>query len=180
MTATPRHRGLTAIVCGAGPAFGVGALVDLAMAAGWRVQVVATPAGSLLVDTEDLRLRTGTPVRVDHRHGSPGPRASAADAVVIAPATYNTVNKLAAGINDTYALSVAAEAIGRGTPTAVLPFVNTALAARAPFVRSVAALRDEGVRVVFGPGRWLPHEPGTGDERLAAFPWRAVLAAVEA
>ncbi len=172
---------LTVIACGAGPAPGVGKLVDLATAAGWRVQVVATPAGSRLVDLADLHRRTGTPVRADYRGAAArnGPRASAADAVVIAPATYNTVNKLAAGINDTYALNVAAEAIGRGTPTAVLPFVNTALAARAPFVRSVAALRDEGVHVVFGPGRWLPHQPGTGDQHLADFPWHAALAAVQ-
>jgi glycerol dehydrogenase-like iron-containing ADH family enzyme len=110
--------------------------------------------------------------------GQPRTRASSADAVIIAPATYNTINKLAWGINDTYALNVATEAIGRGTPTAVLPFVNTALAARHPFQRALEALRDEGVHVLHGPDQWMPHPPGTGDSRLDAFPWRTALNAV--
>jgi hypothetical protein len=41
----------------------------------------------------------------------------------------------------------------------------------------VESLREEGVRVLFGPGQWLPHLPGTGGERIASFPWAAVLGA---
>jgi hypothetical protein len=98
-----------------------------------------------------------------------------ASAVVVAPATYNSVCKLALGISDTYALGVLAEAIGRGVPVAVLPFVKAALAARKPFVSAVESLRGEGVHVVFGPGQWVPHPPGTGGKRIASFPWAAVL-----
>jgi hypothetical protein len=87
--------------------------------------------------------------------------------VIIAPTTYNTINKLALGINDTYPLNVAAETTGRRTPTAILPFVNTALAARQPFLVAVDALRAEGVHILFGPGEWLPHRPGTGSIRTA-------------
>jgi hypothetical protein len=105
-------------------------------------------------------------------------RASTADALIVAPATFNTINKLAAGVNDTYALNVVAETIGRGTAVAILPFVNTALATRRPFVRAVQALREEGVKVLLGPGQWLPHPPGTGDAHLADYPWHAALAAV--
>jgi hypothetical protein len=90
----------------------------------------------------------------------------------VAPATFNTICKLANGISDNYALGTVAESIGRGLPVVILPFVNTALAARQPFQHAVAALRAEGVRVLFGPGEWEPHPPGTGGERIAGFPGR--------
>jgi len=38
----------------------------------------------------------------------------------VAPATFNTVNKWAAGISDTLALGILCEAYGMGIPTAVL------------------------------------------------------------
>jgi flavoprotein len=65
------------------------------------------------------------------------PRSHIPDAILVAPATYNTINKWAEGISDTYALGIPAEAIGLEVPIVVLPFVNTALAGRAPFRRSV-------------------------------------------
>ena len=81
---------------------------------------------------------------------------------------------------DTYALGVLAEAIGRGVPVVIVPFVNEALAARKPFIAAVESLRDEGVQVLLGAGGWIPHPPGTGGERLESFPWAAALDAVEA
>lgn len=57
----------------------------------------------------------------------------------------------AQGISDTYALGVLAETTGLGIPIVVLPFVNTALASRQPFRRSVEALRAEGVSILLGP-----------------------------
>jgi phosphopantothenoylcysteine synthetase/decarboxylase len=177
---TGTGRTLCVVVCGAGPAPHINILVDLAQKAGWSVRLVATPAGMTFLDAAALTAQTGAPIRDDYRtSGQHGPRASAADAVIVAPATYNTINKLAAGINDTYALNVVAEAIGRRTPVIILPFVNTALAARAPFQASVAALRAEGVRVLYGANEWQPHPPGTGDEQLSSYPWHVALATAE-
>jgi hypothetical protein len=109
-----------------------------------------------------------------------GTRSKPADAVIVAPATYNSINKLALGVNDTYALNVVAEAIGGQTPVVILPFVNSALAARRPFGQAVESLRAEGVHVLLGPGQWLPHEPGTGEQRIASFPWVTALEAIPA
>jgi phosphopantothenoylcysteine synthetase/decarboxylase len=143
------------------------------------VRVVATPAALGFLDTDALATQTGAPVRSDYRApGERGQRSSSADAIVVAPGTYNSINKLAAGINDTYALNVVAEAIGRRTPVAILPFVNAALAARTPFQRAVESLRTEGVRLLFGPGEWVPHPPGHGGQHLATYPWRRALDAV--
>jgi len=93
------------------------------------------------------------------------------DAILVAPATYNTINKWAQGISDTYALGVLAETTGLAVPTVVLPFVNTALAARAPFRRSVESLRAEGVRILLGPGGFQPHPPRTGGSLIDSYPW---------
>jgi phosphopantothenoylcysteine synthetase/decarboxylase len=172
---------VTVVVCGAGPAGAVGELVSVAKERGWAVEVIATPSALAFLDLSALEAQTGTPVRSEYRSPDRSGARSLPDtsAMVVAPATYNTICKLALGISDTYALGLLAEAIGRGVPVAVLPFVNSALAGRAPFQRAVESLRDEGVRVVFGPGQWVPHPPGTGGERIAAFPWSAVLDAAE-
>jgi hypothetical protein len=67
-----------------------------------------------------------------------------------------------------------------GVPVAVLPFVNTAYAANSVFGRSVAELRLAGVMVLYGPGGFEPHPPGTGGTRLDSYPWHLALDAVTA
>ena len=171
---TSPARVLSVIVCGAGPASGVGALVKLARERGWTVQVVSTPAALGFLDLAAIEAQTGSPVR--SHYGKPGePRSRPADAIIVAPATYNTINKWAQGISDTYALGILAETTALGVPIVVLPFVNSALAARAPFRRSVEELRREGVRILLGPGGVEPHEPHTGGEPIASYPWHLAL-----
>jgi phosphopantothenoylcysteine synthetase/decarboxylase len=170
-------RVLTVVVCGAGPAVQVGELVKLAQDRGWRVGVVATPSALPFLDVPALESMTGTAVRSQYR-APDEPRSRPlvdAGAVVVAPGTYNTICKLALGISDTYALGTLAEAIGRGVPVAILPFVNEALAGRRPFVQAVESLRTEGVRILLGPGQWVPHPPGAGGGRIDSFPWAAAL-----
>ncbi|WP_081902865.1 flavoprotein [Lentzea aerocolonigenes] len=119
---------------------------------------------------------------------SPGPRNSdeagqpalpKATAVVVAPATYNTINKWAAGIADTCLLTQLAELTGLGVPLAVLPFVNTALANNRPFRRSVDELRESDVTVLFGEGGFVPHPPRTDGQAMDSCPWGAALSAVK-
>ncbi|MFL1427513.1 MULTISPECIES: flavoprotein [unclassified Nocardiopsis] len=167
---------LYVVVCAAGPAAEVGTLVGLAQEQGWAVQVMATPAAVGFIDVEALEKQTGRPVRSRHRR--PGdPRSPKADAIIIAPATFNTINKLANGIADNYVLDVLNEAIGLGVPTVVLPFVNSAYANRTPFQESVENLRAEQVRVLIGPGEFIPHTPGAGASAFDRFPWALALAA---
>ncbi|MDE2994870.1 MAG: hypothetical protein OXU67_13425, partial [Chloroflexota bacterium] len=64
--------------------------------------------------------------------------------VVIAPCTFNTLNKLAAGITDNLALSIAAQAIGRRAPLIVAIAVNAALWAHPRAQESAATLRKWG------------------------------------
>jgi phosphopantothenoylcysteine synthetase/decarboxylase len=124
---------VTVVVCGAGPASEVGELVKKAQERGWAVVLVATPAALMFLDLPALEAMTGNPVRSQYQLPNPSRSRSLpeASAFVVAPATYNTVCKLAMGVSDNYALGVLAEAIGQGLPVAILPFVNSALAARA-------------------------------------------------
>jgi len=161
-------------VCGAGPASEVRQLIGLAQEQGWSVQVVATPAALDFVDVPGLEAQTGSPVRSQYR-GPGEPRSRPADAIIVAPATYNTMNKWAQGISDTYALGILAETTALGVPIVVLPFVNSALASRAPFRHSIEDLRREGVSILLGPGGVEPHEPHTGGDLIAAYPWRIAL-----
>jgi len=167
---TADGRVLAVVVCGAGPATAIGTLVRLARDRGWTVQLIATPAALEFFDGPAIETLTGYPVR--SQYAKPGaPRSLIPDAVLVAPATYNTINKWALGISDTYALGVLAETTGLGVPTAVLPFVNAALAGRAPFQQSVVSLRAEGVRILLGPGGFEPHPPRTGGNLIDSYPW---------
>jgi len=179
MTGADASRVLCVVVCAAGPAGDVGRLVALAQEGGWNVQIIATPSALAFIDVPALETQTSRPVRSQYR--SPGePKTPPADAIIVAPASYNTINKWANGVSDTYALGILAEAPGLGIPVVVLPFVNCALAGRAPFKNSVQALRSEGVRILLGPAEFEPHPPGSGSERIAGFPWHLAMAAVSA
>src|SRR5690242_20369741 len=89
--------------------------------------------------------------------------------VLFAPCSFNSLNKLARGIADNLALSVAAEAIGRGTPVIVGPSLNAPLLAHPVAQASLKTL--PGWQVIIVP----PVDEGEGP-RLAPSP--QLLAAV--
>jgi hypothetical protein len=100
-----------------------------------------------------------------------------ADAIAVAPASYNTINKWAGGAADSYALGLLAELGGAGVPIAVLPNVNTAFAANRVYQRSLGDLRAAGVHVMVGPRLIQPHKPRT--DHADAFPWHLALDALQ-
>jgi phosphopantothenoylcysteine synthetase/decarboxylase len=68
--------------------------------------------------------------------------------VLFAPCSFNSLNKLAHGIADNLALSVVAEAIGRGTPVIVGPSLNAPLLAHPEAQASLKRLPVWGVTIV--------------------------------
>lgn len=165
---------LSIVVCGAGPAADVRTLVTRALERGWTVQVIATPSALPFFDHGEIEKLTGTPVR--SQYSTPGaPRSRIPDAIIVAPATFNTLNQWALGLSDTYALGVLAEQTGMGIPIVAIPFVSDALASRPPFQRSVKALRAEGVSVLLGSGAIMPHPARTEEDHVAGFPWQLAL-----
>ncbi|MFF8190881.1 flavoprotein [Streptomyces bobili] len=161
---------LYVVVCAAGLAADVGKLINAAQRREWHMGVIATPAAmNGFFDTAAVEAQTGRPVRSAWRRpGEPRPFPDP-DAVVVAPATFNTVNKWAAGIADTLALATLSETAGLGVPTGVLPCVNDALAGHPAYQESLIRLRGMGVRFA---------NPYDGTEG-AEFGWERVLDLVE-
>jgi phosphopantothenoylcysteine synthetase/decarboxylase len=139
------------VVCAAPAACDAASFVRLAQAAGWRVCVIASPLGRRFVDTDGLGALTGGPVRSEFRMPGESNGLPSADAVVVAPATFNTINKWASGITDTFAVGLLCELMGFGVPILTVPLLKDALARHVAFGRSLDDLRSMGVRVMFDP-----------------------------
>jgi hypothetical protein len=138
---------LYVVVCAAGIAADISRLITAAQERDWEVGVIATPvAMGGFFDTAAVEAQTGRSIRSAWRTpGDPRPFPPP-DAVVVAPATFNTINKWAAGTADTLALGTLCEAYGLGVPTAVLPCVGDALAAHPAYRSSLKRLGEMGVR----------------------------------
>lgn len=157
--------------------------VEPAIDRGWRVAITLTPeAGRWLTDSgerEKLEQLTGLPVRVEPRQpGERSPHPPVA-CYVVAPATANSVAKLALGVADNQALTTAGEAIGnRATPVIVFPRINAAHARHPAWEAHLAALRAGGVHLVYGDDVWPLYEPREAppDRPL---PWPAILDLVD-
>lgn len=170
---------LYVIACAAPPTREVDHLVSLAQQRGWDVCVLTTPSGRRFADVEALERLTGHPVRSEYKDPGEPDVLPAPDAVIIAPATVNTINKWAAGICDTLVLGIMVEAIGKKLPLVALPFSNHAHAAHPAFIENVGKLRSWGVTVLFGPDVYPLHDPGTGSSYLHLFPWEKTIEAIE-
>src|SRR5262245_20473559 len=96
---------------------------------GWRVAVTLTPTAASWLDAigelSKIEGFTGYPVRHSPRlpsEASPHPEVAC---YVVAPASANTVAKLALGIADNQALTQVCEAIGgRTVPVVIFPRIN--------------------------------------------------------
>jgi phosphopantothenoylcysteine decarboxylase/phosphopantothenate--cysteine ligase len=143
-------------------------LVRLAMKAGHAVRVIQTEASTRFVGSASFAGITGAPVLLTEwepdplRGAFPGDRAPAhaplshlelverADAFLIAPASANTLAKLAHGHADNL-LTAAALACRR--PLILAPAMNSAMYEHPATQANLALLRERGARVL---------DPGTG------------------
>ncbi|TDP93647.1 flavoprotein [Labedaea rhizosphaerae] len=144
-------RVLYLIGCAAPPVQDLGALVDLLRPHGWRTCVIPTPAAADWFDTDAMARmarHTGFPVRSTSRRPDDPTSLPPADAALVAPATFNTINKLAGGVADNFALGLLHEGIGRRMPTVVMPYAKPALAAHPLFAESLSTLASWGVKVL--------------------------------
>ncbi|MFK4087079.1 flavoprotein [Kribbella sp. NPDC020789] len=143
-------------------------LIRPLVAAGHQPAITFTPTAVSWVPATtiaELGRLTGLPVRSQPRlPGEPKPHPPI-DVFVAAPASANTVAKLALGIADNQALTVLVEALG-STPMVVLPRVNAAHARHPAWAGHLAVLRKAGVRLEL-------HEPREAAGR--PLPWDRVL-----
>jgi phosphopantothenoylcysteine synthetase/decarboxylase len=167
------------LACGAPPARDVGTLARQARQRGWDACVLTSPRGRTFVDTAALEALTGHPVRSEYKDPGEPEVLPPPDALVVAPATTNTINKWAAGISDTLPLGLLVEGIGKKLPIVAMPFTNRAQAAHPAFERNIGLLRSWGVTVLYGPDVYPLHEPGAGWGTITRFPWHLTLDALD-
>ncbi|WP_331786393.1 flavoprotein [Streptomyces chrestomyceticus] len=176
------RRTLYLVACAAPPVRHVSVGICAAQAADWDVCLILTPAAYRWAvedaegEIEKLRELTGHPVRHSFKLPSQPDELPAPDAILVAPATFNTLNKWAAGTADTLALGLITEAIGLGKPIVALPSFNTAQARHPAFERNIKTLREAGVNVLLGEGKYVPRPPRQG--RPHEFPWQFALDAL--
>jgi phosphopantothenoylcysteine synthetase/decarboxylase len=123
------------------------------------VIAIPTPNASRTVSPRELADVPGAQVVESYFDLSIRPRPPRG-VLLFAPCSFNSLNKLAHGIADTLALSVAAEAIGRGTPVLVAPSLNQPLLDHPIAQASLRTLPGWGVTVI------TPADEGDGP-RLA-------------
>jgi hypothetical protein len=132
------------------------------------------------VDAAQVEKVTGFPVLVEQRQPGQAKRFPPPARVVVCPATFNTVNKLAAGIMDNYAVGLLCEALASRTPVTIAPMVSNRLWPHPAWQRNLDVLVAAGVRFVDiqtgHAGRPAAVRSGTGGVVIAAFDPAWVLA----
>jgi phosphopantothenoylcysteine decarboxylase len=111
------------------------------------VIAIPTPNASRVIAPRDLADVEGVQVVASYFDLAIRPRPPRG-VVLFAPCSFNSLNKLAHGIADNLALSVVAEAIGRGTPVIVGPSLNAPLLNHPETQASLKRLRSWGVTIV--------------------------------
>ncbi|MGH3868904.1 MAG: flavoprotein [Pseudonocardiaceae bacterium] len=171
---------LALVVCGAPLAARCHDVAARAVEAGWVVRVVATPSAMSWVDAAQVEQVTGCAVLMEHRQPWQAKRFPPPAQVIVCPATFNTVNKLAAGIMDNYATGLLCEALAARTPMTIAPMVNNRLWSHPAWQHSLGMLAAAGVRFIDirtgHAGRPAAVQSGTGGEVIAAFDPAWVLA----
>ncbi|WP_425413539.1 flavoprotein [Micromonospora rhizosphaerae] len=114
-------------MCGAPLASRAADIAAALVADTWDTTVVGTPASAPWLDVDAVVSVTNRPVRFDYREPSTPKTGPDPEAIVVCPATFNTINKAAAGASDTYALGVLCSALGTRLPTLVVPMINNKL-----------------------------------------------------
>lgn len=133
---------------------------------GAEVVAVMSREATRLVTPESVQFATGRPPVIeltgDVEHVSLlGPGEGRADLLLVAPATANTISKIAHGIDDTPVTSFASIALGGGVPVLLAPAMHADMG-RNPAVReNLDRLRGWGVGIV------LP-TAAEGEEKLAS------------
>ena len=120
---------------------------------GADVHSVITHATEKMIGADLLEWATGNPVvreltgKLEHI-ALGGKSQGHADLVLIAPATANTIGKLASGIDDTPVTTVAATAIGSKIPVLIAPAMHEPLYDQPIVQENIATLKQIGVEFV--------------------------------
>jgi phosphopantothenoylcysteine decarboxylase / phosphopantothenate---cysteine ligase len=143
------------------------AVIRAFVLAGHNVQVVATDAALRFVGRPTLEAISRNPVHTDLYEGVAVVRhvaiGQAAELIVIAPATANSIAKLAVGLADDL---LGNTILASTAPIVIAPAMHTAMWRNAATVANIAVLRGRGVTVV-GPTSGQLTGDDSGEGRMA-------------
>jgi phosphopantothenoylcysteine decarboxylase / phosphopantothenate---cysteine ligase len=123
---------------------------------GADVRAVMSAEAARIISPEAVEFATGHPPvlrlsgNVEHVTLL-APGEDRADLYLIAPATANTIAKVAHGIDDTPVTSCASVALGGGVPILLAPAMHSLMSENPAVRESLAKLTGWGVEVLFGP-----------------------------
>ena len=119
---------------------------------GATVQAVMTAAAAGIVHPDALTYATGRPAitRITGlvEHVLYCGEGGAADLLLIAPCTANTIGKIASGIDDTPVTTFATTALGRGMPVVVVPAMHESMYRHPGVAENLRRLRSWGIDIV--------------------------------
>lgn len=174
------QRVLYIVTCGAPLAARAADGVEAARERGWWPAVIPTEASRAWIDLEELG---DVIVSTDRRGPDDDKRLPPADALVVVPATFNTLNAWANGTANTYPLATLCALLGAGVPAVAVPFAKHDLAGHPAWLASLAVLRYAGVRLVDpstgSVGSAEPIASGTGEQITETFRWSWALDPLE-
>jgi phosphopantothenoylcysteine decarboxylase len=171
---TDATRWVYLVVAAAPPVLRIEELVVALGADGWSVCVIATPTAASWIELDALAARTGCLIQVHARSPRQQESLPRANAVVVAPITFNSINKWAAGTSDTLALGVLNEMLGTEVPIVVAPCVKAVLRTHPAYDESVARLTRAGVSMMDPDAVTARAEDG-----LATFDWPQILSTLK-
>jgi len=140
---------------------------------GADVRAVMSPEAGRIISAEALEFATGHPPVVQLTGNVEhvtllGPGEGQADLYLIAPATANTIAKIAHGIDDTPVTSCASVALGGEVPMLIAPAMHAHMASNPAIRESLDKLRSWGVGIVLGASVEGEEKIATPEETAAA------------
>lgn len=161
-----RHKQIILGVCGSIAAYKVAQLARDLTLAGATVEVILTEAAARFVGAATFQALTGRPVRTDMwalpEDGVVGHVAlgMGADLVVVAPATANTIARIAAGLSDDLLTTTL---LATRAPVLLAPAMNPQMYTNPATEANIATLRARGYTVLEpGVGKMAEHVEGKG------------------
>ncbi|MCQ5362890.1 MAG: bifunctional phosphopantothenoylcysteine decarboxylase/phosphopantothenate--cysteine ligase CoaBC [Candidatus Methanomethylicia archaeon] len=138
-------------ICGSVAAIKAPDLARELMRNGAEVFAIMSPSAQKLISPTLLEWATGNPViteltgKIEHvQLGGKG----GVDLILIAPATANTIGKIAAGIDDTPVTSLATTAIGSGIPVMIAPVMHGSMYRHPLVSENLKKLSSLGIKII--------------------------------
>ncbi len=153
MSQTLKDKSIALCVTGSVAAVECASISRLLMRHGAEVYSVMSPMAHKIIHPYLLEWATGNPVVIEltgqiEHIALAGKHDEHVDLVLVAPATANTIGKMASGIDDTPVTTTVSSAIGAGIPVLVVPAMHESMYDHPAVTQNIKRLQEIGVNVM--------------------------------